>query len=249
MKISIITATYNSASTIVETLDSLNEQTYDNIEHIIIDGGSTDNTLELVKAYGKRVSIVISEKDEGIYDALNKGISVATGDIIGILHSDDMFAYIDAVSDIAKVFFDNTVDACYGDLSYISRSGDNRVVRTWIAGDYSESKYKYGWMPPHTTFYMKNALYKKLGGYDTTLKIAADYDAMLRYTLVAKINIVYIPKILIYMKVGGGSTRLSQKFESLKDELIVMKRYNLGGVMTFMKKKIYKLPQFFKIVK
>lgn len=245
MKITIITTTYNSELTILDTLTSINQQTYHDIEHIIVDGASTDNTLALIKQYGQRVSRVISEKDKGTYDALNKGISLATGDIIGLLHADDCFAYDKALADIAHTFKTHDPYAIYGDLAYIPRFGKRRLVRTWLSGEHTDKKFYQGWMPPHPTFYMKRSCYKSLGGYDISLKIAADYDAMVRYMLIKKIKVVYIPKILVYMKMGGISTRLSDKYASFKEEMIVIQRYQLGGFITFIKKKLYKLPQFF----
>jgi len=226
-------------------LKSINSQTYSDIEHIIVDGASTDNTLALIKQYGQRVSQVISEKDKGTYDALNKGISLATGEVIGLLHADDFFAYNEALADIADIFKTHGTDAIYGDLAYIPRFGKRRLVRTWISGEYTNKKFYQGWMPPHPTFYMKRSCYQSLGGYDISLKIAADYDAMVRYMLIKKITVVYIPKILVYMKMGGISTRLSDKYASFKEEMIVIQRYKLGGFITFIKKKLYKLPQFF----
>lgn len=226
-------------------MKSINSQTYSDIEHIIVDGASTDNTLALIKQYGQRVSQVISEKDKGTYDALNKGISLATGEVIGLLHADDFFAYNEALADIADIFKTHGTDAIYGDLAYIPRFGKRRLVRTWISGEYTNKKFYQGWMPPHPTFYMKRSCYQSLGGYDISLKIAADYDAMVRYMLIKKITVVYIPKILVYMKMGGISTRLSDKYASFKEEMIVIQRYKLGGFITFIKKKLYKLPQFF----
>lgn len=244
MKITIITATYNSEMTILDTLKSINNQTYKNIEHIIVDGASTDSTLALIKQYGQRVSQVISEKDKGTYDALNKGIALAKGDVVGLLHADDCLAYDDALADIANVFQECETDAIYGDLAYIPRFGKKRSVRTWISGEYIDKKFYQGWMPPHPTFYMKRSCYQSLGDYDISLKIAADYDAMVRYMLIKKIKVIYIPKILVYMKMGGISTRLSDKYASFKEEMTIIQRYKLGGFITFIKKKLYKLPQF-----
>ena len=155
MKVSIITATFNSAATIHDTLASLEGQTYPDIEYIVIDGSSQDNTLEMIKNGCTRVSTIVSEPDSGIYDALNKGIAAATGDIVGFLHSDDLFAYPEAVQDMVGVFQSGEYDAVYADLEYVQQENINKVVRLWQSGTYNKKKFKYGWMPAHPTFYMK----------------------------------------------------------------------------------------------
>ncbi len=207
MRVSIITATYNSSETIVDTLKSLEQQSYPDIEYIIIDGASKDNTLEVVRQNCTRVSKIISEPDKGIYDALNKGIQAATGDVIGFLHSDDLFAYPDAVADIVATLEKNQSQAAYADLAYVSKDDTDKMVRLWTSGDYQRNKMLSGWMPPHPTFYMKRELYQSLGQFDLGFKIAADYDSLLRYLWSNKVSMSYLPKVLIKMRVGGASNR------------------------------------------
>lgn len=245
MKLSVITATYNSEKTIVDTLNSMNEQEYQDIEHIIIDGGSSDSTLNLIKQYGHKVSIVVSEPDNGIYDALNKGISLATGDIIGFLHSDDTFFDHFVLSDIASKFYLGSFDAIYGDLNYIDRNDPNKIIRRWLSGEYAYKKLSRGWMPPHPTFYMRKTIYDRLGGFNTSLRISADYDSMLRYFCQGKIDVGYIPRVLLNMKVGGESNRsIGNMIKKSKEDLLVIKHHKIGGLITLLNKNLTKIPQF-----
>ena len=172
MKISIITATYNSAETIVDTIRSVESQTYKDIEYIVIDGASKDNTLELVKKHCSRVALIKSEPDLGIYDALNKGISLATGDMIGFLHSDDMLAYPEAISDLVNCAKVNNANAVYADLVYIDKANPEKITRRWVSGLYNHRRIKWGWMPPHPTFYMSREMYIELGGFNLNYKSA-----------------------------------------------------------------------------
>ncbi|MEI7369847.1 glycosyltransferase family 2 protein [Pectobacterium sp. 1950-15] len=247
MKVSIITATYNSAKTISDTLKSLNAQTYPDIEYIIIDGGSKDNTLSLIKSSCSRVSVIISEPDKGIYDALNKGILSATGDIVGFLHSDDFFAYPDAVKDIVDAMRESNADAVYGDLNYISSTDNDVVVRKWVSGGFDINKMKLGWMPPHPTFYMKRACYQRFGSFDLSYRISADYDSLLRYLWIHKVTVKYIPKVIINMRIGGMSNRsLSNMIMKTKEDVKAMKSNKLPWLSAVAGKNLSKIPQFFK---
>ncbi|ARA77112.1 family 2 glycosyl transferase [Pectobacterium brasiliense] len=247
MKVSIITATYNSAKTISDTLKSLNAQTYPDIEYIIIDGGSKDNTLSLIKSSCSRVSVIISEPDKGIYDALNKGILAATGDIVGFLHSDDFFAYPDAVKDIVDAMRESNADAVYGDLNYISSTDNDVIVRKWVSGGFDINKMKLGWMPPHPTFYMKRACYQRFGSFDLSYRISADYDSLLRYLWIHKVTVKYIPKVIINMRVGGMSNRsLSNMIMKTKEDVKAMKSNKLPWLSAVAGKNLSKIPQFFK---
>ncbi|MFA7245506.1 MAG: glycosyltransferase family 2 protein [Candidatus Magasanikbacteria bacterium] len=206
MKISLITISYNSAKTIEKTIQSVLSQTYTDIEYIIIDGASTDGTLKIFNKYKDKISKIISEKDKGIYDAMNKGISLATGDVVGIINSDDF--YIDEFS-IAKVmdcFENNKVDACYANLEYLNRENIDKKVRSWRAGEYDQKKLSSGWAPPHPTFFVKKEIYEKYGKFNLDFKIAADYELMLRF-LIKGINIVYINENLVCMREGGHSAK------------------------------------------
>ncbi|ATV43379.1 glycosyltransferase family 2 protein [Pectobacterium sp. CHL-2024] len=247
MKVSIITATYNSAKTISDTLKSLNAQTYPDIEYIIIDGGSKDNTLSLIKSSCSRVSVIISEPDKGIYDALNKGILSATGDIVGFLHSDDFFAYPDAVKDIVDAMRESNADAVYGDLNYISSTDNDVIVRKWVSGGFDINKMKLGWMPPHPTFYMKRSCYQRFGSFDLSYRISADYDSLLRYLWIHKVTVKYIPKVVINMRVGGMSNRsLSNMIMKTKEDVKAMKSNKLPWLSAVAGKNLSKIPQFFK---
>jgi glycosyltransferase len=245
MKVSIITATYNSEQTIADTLESLNAQSYKDIEYIIVDGASKDTTLNVINQQCPRVKKVISEPDKGIYDALNKGIIAATGDIVGFLHSDDLFAYSDAVMDIVSQLKKSNSDALYGDLEYVSKDNTNKVIRLWKSGEYNKNKLNRGWMPPHPTFYMKRELYHKFGLFDLSFKIAADYDSLLRYLSTNNVTITYLPKVLIKMRVGGASNRsLKNIIQKTKEDIRALKSNNLSWPRALLIKNISKLPQF-----
>lgn len=247
MKVSIITATYNSAGTIIDTLRSLEVQTYQNIEYIIVDGDSTDNTLNVISENCTRVKTIISEKDAGIYDALNKGISVATGDIVGFLHSDDVFAYPDAVADIVSTFDRESSDAVYADLQYVDKLNIEKVLRNWESKPYSREKVTSGWMPPHPTFYMKKSLYDRHGYFDISYKISADYDSILRYLWVGEVKLSYLPKVLIKMRVGGASNRnLSNIIRKTNEDIRALKNNNIPWFKAIILKNTSKIPQFFK---
>lgn len=247
MKISIITATYNSSKTIIDTLKSLEQQTYSNIEYIIIDGSSKDNTIDIIKKYSTRVSKIISEPDKGIYDALNKGISNATGDFVGFLHSDDILAYPNAIEDIVTLLINEQPQALYADLEYVSKENTANVVRRWISGDYKHSNLKKGWMPPHPTFYMRRELYGKLGSFDLDFKISADYDSLLRYLWLNNITVSYLPKVITKMRVGGESNRsFFNILRKTKEDILALKKNDIFWVYALLMKNLSKLPQFIK---
>lgn len=205
MKITIITVTYNSAATIRDTLESVKKQDYPNIEHIIIDGASTDNTLQIVKEYPS-VSRIVSEPDSGIYDAMNKGIKIATGNIIGILNSDDIFADNSIIVDVAKVFERTKIDAVYGNLSYFRSGEEDKVVRLWRTKPYYERFFEDGELPPHPTLYVRKEIYDEIGVFRTDYKIAADIEFMLRLLKVKKAQSFFLDKIMVKMRLGGAST-------------------------------------------
>ncbi|MUK29480.1 glycosyltransferase [Aliivibrio fischeri] len=247
MKVSIITATYNSANTIIDTLNSLEQQTYHDIEYIIIDGASKDNTLDVINRNCTRVTTVISESDKGIYDALNKGVNAATGDIVGFLHSDDLFAYPDAVKDIVNTITKNNTDAVYADLQYVNKNNIDSVVRYWKSGEYNINKLNKGWMPPHPTFYMKRSCYEQFGLFDLSFKIAADYDSLLRYLYLNRISMSYLPKVTLKMRVGGASNRnLHNIILKTKEDIRALKNSRVPWLQALVIKNISKIPQFFK---
>lgn len=209
MRVSIITVCFNSIGTIQDTFQSVADQSYTDIEHLIIDGGSTDGTLELIEKYAAsqpagRVKW-ISEQDKGLYDAMNKGLSRCTGEVVGFLNSDDFFAYPDAVADLASLFQSSAMDCIYADLNYVDGLQANNIIRRWKSGNYKKNSFLWGWMPPHPTFYAKTALYKVHGNYRLDLKSASDYELMLRFLYKNKCKAAYLPKTLVHMRTGGIS--------------------------------------------
>ena len=204
MKVSIITTCFNSEKTITDTIFSVLNQTYSNIEYIIIDGASKDSTLDKINKYASKVNIVVSEPDQGMYYAMNKGISLASGDLIGILNSDDLFYNNQVIDKIVKCIKNDNSDAVYGDLIYFK---NNKITRYWKAGNLSIKKMKFGWMPPHPTLFVKKNIYDKFGLFDVSFKTSADYELILRFLLKHNINVSYIPDVLIKMKTGGQSNR------------------------------------------
>ncbi|ROH89147.1 glycosyltransferase [Stagnimonas aquatica] len=204
-KISIITVCYNSASTIRDTLRSVADQTHPHIEHIIVDGGSSDETVSLVQQYRRHSGPLVSEPDRGIYDAMNKGLALASGDVVGFLNSDDAYADTNVLSRVAEVFAMQTVDACYGDLVYVAANNPNRVVRYWRSRPYQPGLCSRGWMPAHPTFYVRRQAYQRYGGFDDSLRIAADFEICLRLLEVQRLRVTYLPGVLVRMRTGGVS--------------------------------------------
>jgi len=204
MKISIITAAFNSAATIKDTLQSISSQDYRQIEHLVIDGASKDNTLEIVKKF-QHVSHIVSEKDGGIYDAMNKGIGLATGEVIGILNSDDIYTNDTVISKVMNAFQDPSVDIVYADLRYVKYDDLNKITRTWHSGSFSKSKFYFGWMPPHPTLFVRKKVYDQAGKFNCALVSAADYEFMLRVMLKNDYRVQYIPEVLVKMRTGGMS--------------------------------------------
>lgn len=205
MKLSIITACYNSASFIKNALTSVASQDYREIEHIIVDGGSTDGTLDIIDRHRSVIARVVSESDHGMYDAMNKGIALATGDIIGILNADDFYSKEDVISSVASVFEDKSVDACYGDLEYVDSTNTSKVYRYWRSGQYKPERFYHGWMPPHPTFFVRRTLYERYGCFNLALGSSADYELMLRLLLKYGAKTAYIPAVLVKMRTGGVS--------------------------------------------
>jgi len=245
LKISIITSVYNKQETIAEAMDSVLSQTYPDIEYIIIDGGSTDDTVNIIKSYQNRLAVFISEPDKGIYDGLNKGIKLATGDVIGFLHSDDLYENNTVIEKVAKAFIENEIDSVYGDLTYVNKSDPTKVIRYWKSGEFTLKKLRRGWMPPHPTFFVKRAIYEQHGQFDMSFKIAADYDLMLRFLGKYKISTDYIPSVLIKMRVGGESNKsLKNVIRKSKEDLQAMKNNNIGGMVSLIIKNLSKLQQF-----
>ncbi len=220
MKISIITVVYNNAATIGQTIASVLEQDYPDIEYIIIDGKSTDGTMDIVRSYGEQISQVVSEQDQGIYDAMNKGIRMATGSVVGILNADDFFYDKHVVSAIADAFLeDEDLEATIADIVFVKEDEQEKVLRHYSAGKWRPSKFAWGYMPPHPSFFCKRTLFGKFGYYQIDYKIAADYELLIRFLLVNKIRFRYLPLITTKMRMGGASTRNLNSIITLNREI------------------------------
>ena len=243
--ISIVTVVLNRAQTIQPAIASLGAQTYSRWEHVVQDGGSTDDTLALLKRLADPRRIIVSERDAGIYDALNRACGRCTGDVIGVLHSDDFYPSEDVLETVAARFIDDDVDAVYGDLEYVESSNPERVIRCWKSGDYRPARLKWGWMPPHPALFIRRQVFEKFGGYDDKLSIAADYDAMLRWIVQGNLRIGYIPHVLMRMRLGGASNGAVHRLvRKSREDLIAMRRHRVGGLPTLICKNLRKLPQF-----
>ncbi len=248
MKISIITTCFNSAETIEDTIQSVLNQTYTNIEYIIIDGKSTDATLSIINKYRSKIAKVISEPDKGIYDAMNKGVEVATGEIIGILNSDDLYADKKVIEDVVNKFTKNKPDALYADLIYVDRNNLGKTIRYWKSNNYKKGDFKKGWMPPHPTFFVKKKCYDTLGKYNIKLKSAADYELMLRFIHKNNISVTYLQRVIIKMRVGGQSNvSLKNRLAANKEDRLA---WQLNGLkapfLMHIKKPLRKIGQFIK---
>ena len=247
MKITVITAVYNNKRTILEALESVLSQTYHNVEYIVIDGGSTDGTVEAVRSFGNKIEKFVSEPDEGIYDAFNKGIALATGDVVGFLNSDDVYAHDRVLEKIARAFQHENADSVYGDLNYVKRDDITTVVRHWKSHGFSSKKLRQGWMPPHPTFYVKREIYEKYGGFDISFKIAADYDSILRFLGLHYISTTYVPEVLVQMRLGGVSNRdLKSILKKSAEDYRALKRNGIGGKRVVFMKNFSKVSQFIK---
>jgi glycosyltransferase len=247
LKVSIVTACWNSSSSIISAINSVNIQSYPNIEHVFIDGVSSDNTVDIIKSSSIRKNILISEKDKGIYDALNKGISVASGDIIGFVHSDDFLAHEEIIERVVNHFSNSySPDIVYGDLQYVSKDNTDKVIRKWVAGDYCRDKFKDGWMPPHPTFFMKKSSYDKYGLFDLSYQISSDYESMIRYMWLNYQKVEYLPEVMVIMRTGGESNRSTERILlKMKEDFYIMRKYNFPALRTLFLKNFLKLTQFF----
>jgi len=246
MKISIITATYNSAATISSCIASVNEQTYPDIEHIIIDGASKDNTMEIIKSMPNRVSKIVSEPDGGIYDALNTGIQLASGDIIGFLHADDIFFSGSILQKIADSF-DAFTDGIYGNNYLVQSKNINKIVRIWSSKPFSPKFLNYGWMPPHPALFIKKSVYKKHGVFDLSFKISSDYDFILRIFKDPNLKFKYIPETITRMRVGGASNGSFKKLiHKTREDYKALKKNKIPNpLFVLFSKKIRKISQYF----
>lgn len=251
MTISIITPTYNSEITIRDTIESIIHQNYNNLEYIIIDGASSDKTLSIIDEYQSRIEIkVISEPDKGLYDAMNKGIAIASGEIVGILNSDDLYANDKVLNDVANCFTKNEkIEACYGDISFFNTNNPNKVTRLWKSGEYNENKLNNGWIMPHPSFFLKRSVYQENGGFKENFKLAADYELMLRLLKVRGLKTQYISKTLVKMRTGGKSSQNLKQRKLGWSEL--KKSWEINNLKTpsffILRRVLFKLKQYFPI--
>lgn len=244
MKISVITGTFNSVETLREALESLVRQTYCDIEYIVIDGGSTDGTLALLGEYSQYITVIRHDIRGGVYAALNEGIRAASGDVVGVLHSDDIFETSSVLGKVAETFSVDDIDLVYGDLVYVDRSDVEKTKRVWKAGAFSKSKLRYGWMPPHPACFIRRARLYEVGLYDERFKISSDYDLLMKIMQLPDVQISYLPSVLVRMRVGGLSNRsMASYLVKLKEDYFICRK-NEGGVLTVGAKIIRKLPQF-----
>ncbi len=246
-KLSIITVTKNDKNYIEDCIKSVIEQQYPNYEYIIIDGGSTDGTIDIIKKYCDHISIFVSEPDGGIYDAMNKGIKLATGDIVGILNSDDIYKSNDVLTEVVREFTEKGVDAVFADLVYVDRNNTDKIVRYYKSANFTPDKFAYGWMPAHPTFFLKRKYYEKYGLFKTDYQIAADYELVVRLLGKNKLSYSYLPKVIIKMRSGGISTSSFKSNWILNMEIIRACREN--GIQTNIFKVFSKyLVKFYQLI-
>lgn len=243
MKVSIITVVYNNETTIAEAITSVLDQTYKHIEYIVVDGASKDRTVEIIKGFADRIDTFVSEPDHGIYDALNKGVRLATGDIVAILHSDDLYAENDTVEKVVAKFQEG-VDGIYGDLVYVMKNDPAKVFRYWRGREYKPELLVQGWMPAHPTLFLRREVYERFGGFDTGFKIAADYDFILR-VFSGNVNIRYLPELVYKIRLGGASNKsIGNIVKKSREDLRALRKNRVGGVTTLAYKNLRKLEQF-----
>ena len=243
MKVSIITSCYNRAATIRSAIESVLAQDYNDIEFIVVDGSSTDGSLDIIREYVDRISIIISEPDHGMYEAINKGIRVATGEIIGLLHSDDFFYDNGVIGRIVKRIKRTHADFLYGDGLFVNPDNTNKVVRNWIGGGYRLWKVRHGWLPLHPT-YIRRDVMMRLGLYNESYKIAADSDLLVRYLLTGGLTVTYLNEYIVRMRMGGLSTDSAKRKKMWEEDIRVYVSHGLWPTLTKLEKMAWKVPQF-----
>ena len=248
--VSIITPVLDRKNTIDSAIKSVLGQTYRNIEYLIVDGGSTDGTIEVINKYREKISKFISEKDKGVYDGMNKGIRMASGEIIGILNSDDVYASDNVIEEVVKAMEESNADCCWGDLVYVDAKDTNKIIRYWKSSEYEPGKFKKGWMPPHPTFFVRRWVYEKYGRFNLDFPISADYELMLRFLEKYKIRSCYIPQVMVKMRVGGQSNK--SIINIIKANIECYKAWKINGLeVDFFRiflKPLSKIRQYLKKV-
>lgn len=247
MKVSVITVCFNSATTIADTLRSVAEQRHPEVEHIVVDGGSSDSTLSIIAQTPNRLVRLISEPDRGIYDAMNKGLALATGNVVGFLNSDDVYADSECLSEIVKAFENEETEACYGDVLFVAKDDSARTVRYWRAGGYRPGSFLHGWMPPHPTFYVLRKIYERTGGFNLDYRLQADFEMAIRLVEIRGLRMHYIPRTLVRMRMGGASNAsISNVVRGNLEAYRAARRHGLPVTPLFVLKKVLsRIPQFF----
>lgn len=248
MKVSIVTIVYNNKDHIADCIQSVMSQTCQNFEYVIIDGGSTDGTLEEIERNNSRIDLFLSEKDRGLYDALNKGIRLATGDIVGILHSDDMFYNEDVVGDVVAKFNETNADLVYAKGVFVDRDNPNKVKRIYGLNNFKKWFLYFGWIPLHTTIFVRKEVFERAGVYDLKYSIASDYDISLRWFMDDNIRKEFLDKFIVKMRLGGKSTTLGLQKNKSRQDLEIIKKHHLLGWITLFFKVARKIPQYLKPV-
>jgi glycosyltransferase involved in cell wall biosynthesis len=248
LTVSVITATWNCKTTVADCLASVAGQTWPHRQHVVVDGASTDGTLDLLQAHRQQLAVLQSEPDRGIYDALNKGLSLASGDIVGFLHADDLYAHPQVLEHVAAAFQDPSVCAVYGDLHYVRQHDTTQVVRYWQSSAFNPSSLAWGWMPAHPTLYVRREWYQRIGGFDTRYRIAADYLSILQLFSQPGFKAVYLPEVLVTVRLGGASNRslkaIARKTAEDWRALRQTRVGALGGLGALVWKNVSKLRQF-----
>lgn len=239
-KVSLVTVCYNSAATIRRTIESVLSQEYPAIEYIIIDGGSTDGTVEIVRGFGNRIAIFISERDSGIYDAMNKGVALASGEVVGLLNSDDVYADAYAVRDLMAAMSQAGSDSVFADLVYVDQQEPGRVRRYYNSGNWSPSRFRFGWMPAHPTFFVRREWYERCGLFSLDYRIAADFEMLVRLLYVGKATYTHLPRAVVRMQIGGASTRGLRNSWLLNREIV--KACRAHGIWTSLPLVLLKIP-------
>ena len=246
MKITIITTCYNRSSTIRNALESVLSQDYPDIEYIVVDGASTDGSLDIINEYRGRISRVISEPDHGMYEAINKGIRIATGDVIGLLHSDDMLYAADTISKVAARLQATGADFLYGNGLFVNAENTEKVVRNWVGGGYRLWKVRHGWLPLHPTCYIRRDVMLRRGLYNETYRIAADSDLLFRYLLGGDLTVAYLDEYIVRMRMGGMSTDGNKRRQMWHEDVRMYRSHGMNPTFTKVEKMLWKIPQFIK---
>lgn len=244
MKVTIITSCYNREQTIRGCIESVLAQDYPDIEYIVVDGASKDNSLKIINEYKGKISKIISEPDHGMYEAINKGIRAATGDVIGLVHSDDFLFSNQTVSHIVQRFEETHADFLYGDGLFVNPENTNKVVRNWIGGSYRQWKVRHGWLPLHPTCYIRRDVIERKGLYNESYKIAADSDFLFRYLLGGELSVTYLKEYIVRMRMGGLSTDSARRKQMWKEDIRLYQSHGVNPTITKVEKMMWKIPQF-----